>query len=716
MVGKGGTLMLTIRSHTTITTICNRFASNTDWRALALVAIGMLLVSRAAVAIDCGETLTGEINPPGETDLQPFEADAGEVVAIAVQASAGSSIEPVIKLFGPTGQVPLDNGSTNYCGPGVCFFGPLPASGIYEVRVNDSGLNETGLYDITLQPVSETLNGMVCGGTEISCGQTLPGVIDVSADSDAFRFDALSGEVVGLTYARSSGSGAVPTIKLFGPTGAPVPLNGSTNYCGPSVYAGYTCVSSALPDSGIYTVVVWDYGLNQIGPYDITLQPLSETLNGALCGSTEFPCGDTLPGVIDAFGDTDAFTFDAVGGEVVGLTYARSSGNGAIPTIKLFGPTGAPVPLNGSTDYCGPSVYAGYTCVSSALPDSGIYTVVVWDAGLNQTGPYDLTLEALSGSMNGEPNGPPTASLACGTPDGTRTLFCGHTIGQTIDAWGDTDSYSFDSMLGEIVTLRTQASPGSGVEPIAKLFGPEGQVPLNGSLDYCAGQCKSDPIPAAGTHTLVVWDSGLNESGGYVTSSQRCEIPVRARDAYLHVESNDIPLEPDPIPIDLAARGIDPLGPIDLVRLGDFDDDGSLEDRSTELAGVFSRSDVLDVQSASHRLINDVVPIGTPPSGGVPALSAPTAPAGETTDIPEDFWISRPGQGELAPVGVEVPADATHLFIAAPDQRYGDNSDPEPADFRVMVVPEPGFGQGLLGSLIGLAALVRKRRGRAGDV
>src|SRR5262249_52034273 len=141
----------------------NSFVRSADRLSpIGAIALTFLFAARAAVAINCGQTLTGNINPAGETEQQPFDALAGEVVAITIDASPGSPIQPVIKLFGPTGQVAL-NGSVGFCGPGVCISASLPASGAYHFDVNDAGLNEIGAYDATLQPVTPTLNGAQCG-------------------------------------------------------------------------------------------------------------------------------------------------------------------------------------------------------------------------------------------------------------------------------------------------------------------------------------------------------------------------------------------------------------------------------------------------------------------------------------------------------------------------------------------------------------------------
>ena len=57
-------------------------------------------------------------------------------------------------------------------------------------------------------------------------------------------------------------------------------------------------------------------------------------------------------------------------------------------------------------------------------------------------------------------------------------------------------------------------------------------------------------------------------------------------------------------------------------------------------------------------------------------VTAPTYFGGEATDIPEDFLVASaeyPG----GTICVVIPNGATHLFLAAHDSLYEDNSDPD---------------------------------------
>lgn len=163
----------------------------------------------------------------------------------------------------------------------------------------------------------------------------------------------------------------------------------------------------------------------------------------------------------------------------------------------------------------------------------------------------------------------------------------------------------------------------------------------------------------------------------------------------------------DTVPIDLASLGIAAGDNIRLERLGDWEAGGGCSfEACTGLAGVFSASNLLLGSDQLNR-VQDAI------DAGPDIITGPTQSGGLPTDIPEDFRISTEffEFPQVASVIVQVPPLASYLFVAVPDIRYGDNSDPD-GDFalQIQVVPEPGAG-----TLLCLAfpvLMIRAWRGR----
>ncbi len=158
-------------------------------------------------------------------------------------------------------------------------------------------------------------------------------------------------------------------------------------------------------------------------------------------------------------------------------------------------------------------------------------------------------------------------------------------------------------------------------------------------------------------------------------------LPVIASATFLQTSGDPGALDAFSVP--LWAFGVTPGTWIGIRSVGTWDD-GLAGDTLTAMIGVFSSSDTLLASNVQHRVQNAI------PGGTSAALGLTTAIGNLPMEIGEDFWIARDG---FAPeVLVQVPANATDLFIGVPDAYYGDNSDPN-SDFAVLlwVAPPPVY-------------------------
>ena len=112
-----------------------------------------------------------------------------------------------------------------------------------------------------------------------------------------------------------------------------------------------------------------------------------------------------------------------------------------------------------------------------------------------------------------------------------------------------------------------------------------------------------------------------------------------------------------------------------LRRVGDWVGVTGGPDTDTAMVGIFSASDVLLGQNTLNR-VQDAI------DAGADHVTLPTYPGSDPTDVPEDFFVGD--------IGLPVPVGAQYLFVAARDNKYSDNSDPD-GDFAV----EIGLGTGI---------------------
>jgi len=135
---------------------------------------------------------------------------------------------------------------------------------------------------------------------------------------------------------------------------------------------------------------------------------------------------------------------------------------------------------------------------------------------------------------------------------------------------------------------------------------------------------------------------------------------------------------PGTAPIVLSEFGFSGGDLIRLERLGDWYDghagyggDVSAMDVVKEMIGVFSNSTTLLAPDIFNRVPGAL-------DAGVDIATWNTLFGSKATDIAADFGIEN--------TFLQVPVGATHLFVAAHDIYYSDNSDPD-RDFAVRITP-----------------------------
>jgi len=153
--------------------------------------------------------------------------------------------------------------------------------------------------------------------------------------------------------------------------------------------------------------------------------------------------------------------------------------------------------------------------------------------------------------------------------------------------------------------------------------------------------------------------SGDDSSGGSDLPFEREVDPSRT---YLRTNNDDAG---NAQPIDIGSLGIQSGSTLRIIRQGSFTGSSG----GTGMTGVFSGSDELAGSDTRERVVDAV-------DAGEDYETSPTFEGSQPTDIPEDFLIADNEDNQMS-VTVTVPDGATHLFVAAIDNLYGDNGQGE---------------------------------------
>jgi hypothetical protein len=458
----------------------------------------------------------------GDLDVWTFQAAQNDRIVLTVGEVLTTEIDPLfypyLRLIGPTGA--LVAWDVGLLAPKIDVNAPL--TGTYTVIVADSNINREGSSngDYILHFVKGPGTFVVPVGDEggpLTSGANHTGRIGAASglpinhdrgDVDVWSFTANQGDYIALTLGEVLESeidpGFYPYLRLIGPTGALVSWD-------VGLLAAKIDVNAPL--TGTYTVVVADSNINRegsvTGNYVLRYLRVPATFTvpagdhgGALINGLNY-LGDVGPGPLlpnrHDPADMDPYSFAANQGDVVtvsvGEVVTSEIDPSFFPFIRLVGPNGALV----NWDVGNRAVN-----LTSTLPLTGIYTVIVSDSHINNegnhTGRYLLTIALTPGAVQvplGDEGGP---------------LATGGAANAGVIHRGDIDQWTFTAVAGSPINLTISEtlipSPDPGFTPFIRLRRPDGtQVgqasgALTGTISYTT--------TVSGTYTVLVTDASFD--------------------------------------------------------------------------------------------------------------------------------------------------------------------------------------------------------------
>ena len=317
--------------------------------------------------------------------------------------------------------------------------------------------------------------------------------IDSPTDLDRFEFCGTIGDEVKLNVL--SLSPMDPTVEVRD-SGFGLVSQGSCNHVCSFM------LNFSLPMTDCYTVFVSDVGTDEPGAYTLQLErilPVPDTaVHMDYDKSESNPISDTIsPGT-----DVDFYTFDATAGTDIRLNVL--SLNPTDPVVEIRDPSGAVV-VDGVAD----GATCNHVCSFSVdlLPAvSGTYSLIIYDNGIDESGGYQLSLWCLAGPCDGipDPSGPLISYV---TP-----------VSDTISPGVAGDFYTFNATAG--TDIRLNVSSLNPTDPVVEIRDPNGTVVVNGVVDgaSCIHVCSFSldlPLSVSGTYSLIIYDNGIDETGGY---------------------------------------------------------------------------------------------------------------------------------------------------------------------------------------------------------
>jgi hypothetical protein len=440
---------------------------------LSVILFVMAAPALGGGPITSGSVVSGNLSSPSYSETWTFSGTNGSRVLIGAVTTSGS-VNTVIRLKNPSGTEVVNTSSdlVDY---------QLLASGTYTIIIEDAGLNDAGTYNLSLLNVTAgpLTSGSDLDGGAIASAAVKAGQMNQAADLDAFTFSGTAGQRI--LFAALTTTGSLNTsITLYPPGGGPAE---AISYSGDRL-------DWQLAATGTYTVVISDYYLTNTGTYSVTFLNVTAgpftsgpDPDGGAIASAEVKAASfqTAP-------DFDAFTFTGTANQRVLIDAVNTSGS-SNTEIYLYPPSGGAAVVATSNDL-----------VDYQLLASGTYTVVIEDAGLNDTGTYNLSLLNVTA-------GPLTSGS---DPDGGAIASAAVKAGQMNQA-ADLDAFTFSGVAGQRILFAALTTTGS-LNTSITLY-PPGGGPAE-AISY-SGDRLDWQLAATGTYTVVISDYYLTNTGTY---------------------------------------------------------------------------------------------------------------------------------------------------------------------------------------------------------
>jgi thiol-disulfide isomerase/thioredoxin len=223
-------------------------------------------IPEAQAELVYGDSLTGNIDNETFIHSYTFDGQAGDVVTIRMDAGEGSTLDSLLRLYGPDGDLLIENDDAQLTTTNALIEDfELPTDGEYTLvatRYNGEAGFSFGEFSLSLisgstpplvaEPGEETAEVM-----PLAFGETVASEIDATSLAERYQFEGTAGTTITITMQSASGD-LDSYLSLLGPDGKEIAFNDDdlSNGGRDSAIRDFT-----LPADGTYTIIATRYGV-----------------------------------------------------------------------------------------------------------------------------------------------------------------------------------------------------------------------------------------------------------------------------------------------------------------------------------------------------------------------------------------------------------------------------------------------------------------------
>ena len=437
-----------------------------------------------------------------DMDTYCFTGASNDLVNLSLVITNGPGLYPTVQVYDPDKvhvlTVPIQSGA-------AWAFAEnwrLPKTGTYTLVVRDDAITESFSYQLGYFVIGCGANPHDAGdGPEGLTPGALSGGQITYMDMDTYCFTGASNDLVNLSLVITNGPGLYPTVQVYDPDKMHVFTVSIQNGA-----AWAFAENWRLPKTGTYTLVVRDDAVTESFSYQLGYFVIG-------CGANPHDAGDgpeaLTPGALSggqiSYMDMDAYCFTGASNDLVNLSLVITNGSGLYPTVQVYDPDKVhvlTVPIQSGAAWA--------FAENWRLTNSGNYTLVVRDDGLDESFGYCLNLIKAPGPNLTDPG------------DGPEFLAPGERRTASLVP-GDLDAFAVQVIPGDRLWITLKVLSASGTSPMVSLVAPNGVV-IGSATGARSAYLRSPCLWSPGIHEIFIRDDGLNEAYEYELTLQQSPV------------------------------------------------------------------------------------------------------------------------------------------------------------------------------------------------
>jgi uncharacterized protein YdeI (BOF family) len=403
-------------------------------KSLVLVLMLALLLASVvraqdAVAIEIGDTVSGNLTVEADTDIYTFEAEVGQIITITlISDDEENSFDTFLTLQDAEGNVlATDDDSAGNLDSQVTGFS-IESAGTYQILVQSyesaqGNVGEAGDYVLTVEEAQ---------GIILEYGMSVEGELSEAETAVYYTFRGDEGDTILVTMIAADGWDTY--LNLYQGTEDSTRLGSDDDSAGNfnSLIGPFT-----LPASGLYTIEATSYGQasgSASAADDFANGARAFTLTLQRAEVVTLAYGDAIEGTFTQAQQFLYYQFEGESGQIIDVNIEGGATIGT--SVVLNSPEGFQIAYSDSYSGADPSVN---------------------DIQINQTGTYTILIRTLEGGSTGKVTISIDEAILLSLDEGSQTVNFSNIITR--------NSVVFTGNDGEQVTLIIRAEEGMIASP-----------------------------------------------------------------------------------------------------------------------------------------------------------------------------------------------------------------------------------------------------------